>query len=148
MSFIELSNVMFRGTLKAANGEARFKLAADAINAVDTVNIGNSQCTYDFQVRFLTPYMPSEVALATAYLNVPDDGAWVEVIAFGTTAGSVYVDGVLQPNRNRRNPSQRTLPFVSLYPMAKGPHTVVLRSNKAGPTGGYIMCRYIRKTGT
>lgn len=147
MSFVELSNVMFRGTLKAARGSARFKLTANAINAVDSININFNQVTYN---RFMTYSRPSQAAgstLATMTLDVPDTAAWVEIIAYGDHAGSVLVDEVVRPNRNRRSPNSQLLPFVEIVHLTKGTHTVVLRSSAAGSSKGLIMCRYVRDTG-
>jgi len=146
MSFIELDSVLFRGELKGAKGTAKFRLTAQAIDAVDTVNIGNGQCTYDFKTQFGVSHAAG-VALFTAVLDIPDATAWVEIIAYATRAVSIYVDSAKQPIRNRRPPNSRLLPSVSLHNLSQGTHTVQIFSGSAGWSDGYIMCRYIRTTG-
>lgn len=147
MAYIELSDTMFRGTLKGARGKARFKLTAKAINAIDTVNINYNMVTYDYNIKYSTPSQSAGSVLVTAGINVPDEEAWVEIIAYGAGAGSVRVNGNTMPNRNLRGPGQKLLPFVSMVKLPKGKHTVQLISAASGASSGFIMCRYIRKTG-
>ena len=147
MSYVELDSVLFRGELKAATGVAKFRLTAQAIDAVDTVNIGNQQVTYDFRSQFGVSHAAG-VALFSAVLDIPDATAWVEIIAYATRAASVYVDGSKQPIRNRRLPNSRLMPSVSLHKLTKGTHSVQIVSGSAGWSDGYLMCRYIRTTGS
>lgn len=147
MSFVELSNVMFRGELKGANGEARFKLTADAVNAVDTLNINFNQVTYNKVITYSRASQSAGSTLALLELDVPDTAAWIEIVAYGSRAGNVLVDGVIKPNRNRRAPDQRLLPFVELVSLSKGLHTVSMRSSSSGSSSGVLLCRYIRNTG-
>lgn len=147
MSYAELSNVMFRGHLRGANGSAKFKLTADAINAVDTLNINFNQVTYDRLITYERPYQSAGSVLATLSMVIPDEGAWVEIVAQGSGAGAVYVDGVVRRNRNRRSPNQALLPFVELVQLSKGNHVVSMTSSASGYSAGLIFCRYIRNTG-
>jgi hypothetical protein len=147
MSFVELSNAMFRGTLKAATGAAKFKLTAQAINAVDTVNINYNQVTYDRLITYSRTYQAAGSILAAMELNIPDSSAWVEIVAHGTYAGGVSVDGSWRANRNLRAPNQPMLPFVELISLSQGQHTVQLHSSGSGASSGLILCRYIRSTG-
>lgn len=147
MSFVELSNTMFRGHLKAASGSAKFKLTAQAINAVDTLNINYNQVTYDRLITYSRAYQNAGSVLATMILDIPDTSAWVEIVAYGTYAGGVTVDGGWRINRNRRAPNQPLLPFVELVLLNKGQHAVQLHSTGSGASSGLILCRYIRATG-
>lgn len=147
MSFVELSNVMFRGTLRGANGSARFKLTANAINAVDTVNINFNQVTYSKLITYSRTSQGAGSTLVSMGLDIPDSFAWVEIVAYGTRAGSVSVDGAFRLNRNRRSPGLALLPFVELVNLTKGLHTVSLHSASSGSSSGLILCRYIRNTG-
>lgn len=148
MAYIEVSDVLFRGELRGATGQARFKLTAEAINAVDTVNIAGNQVTYNFYFRYSGIAVSNGGVMLTGTINVPDNNAWVEVIAYGHGASAVQVNGVTRPNRNRRGPSYELLPFVEVIPLAKGTHTVRLISGFTGTSSkGYIFCRYIRNTG-
>jgi len=148
MAYIEVSDVMFRGELRGATGQARFKLTAKAIDAVDTVNIAGNQVTYNFYFRYSSIAVSAGGVMLSGTIDVPDNNAWVEIIAYGHGASAVQVNGVTRPNRNRRGPSFELLPFVEIIPLAKGTHTVRLISSFTGTSAnGYIFCRYIRNTG-
>jgi hypothetical protein len=148
MSYIEVSNVMFRGQLRGATGQARFKLTAKAVNAVDTINIAGNQVTYNFFFRYSSIAVAQGGVMLSGNINVPDNNAWIEIIAFGHGASALQVNGATRPNRNRRGPSFELLPFVEIIPLAKGVHNVRLISGFTGTSvKGYIFCRYIRNTG-
>lgn len=147
MSYVELDNVMFRGTLKGATGKAKFKLTAQAIDAVDSVNINYDQVTYNKLFTYERANQTSGSTLVTAILQIPDDEAWVEIIAYGDRASYVSVNGVGRLNRNRRGPENKYLPYVEMVSLTKGTHTVRLVSGSSGYSKGLILCRYIRKTG-
>jgi hypothetical protein len=149
MSYIELGDVVFRGELQGATGQARFKLTGKTINAVDTVHIAGNQVTYSFYFRhFGVGVSPGSEALR-GVIDVVDTNVFIEIIAYGEGASNVVVDGVVRPNRNRRAPAYKLLPFVEILPMAPGRHTIQLFSAKSGVSSeGYIMCRYIRRTGS
>ena len=147
MAFIELGNTMFRGTLRGATGVARFKLTADAINAVDTVNIGSDQVTYSKHIVFggISKSVGSTIALLN--INIPDDVAWVEVISHCTRTSTVSINGSALPTRNKRFPDSRLFPAVNLIKLTKGTHTFRILANSIGQCEGYAICRYIRITG-
>lgn len=143
-----MTDVLFRGELRGASGTAKFKLTANAINAVDTVNIAGNQVTYNFFFRYSSIAVTAGAYSLQATISVPDDAAWVEIICYGEGASGIYVDGVLRPNRNRRGPSYALLPFIEVIALAKGTHTVKMMSGVTGTSAeGYIFCRYIRRTG-
>lgn len=147
MAFIEIGNVMFRGDLKAATGEAKFRLTANAINAIDTVNIGHNQVTYNKHINFNIGYVSAGQVIATLPIDVPDSSSWMEIIAYASRGSTVSVDGYAQINRNRRGPSTVLLPFITVIPLSIGPHTIRIIAGSAGSTSGYILARYIRTTG-
>lgn len=147
MAYIELGNVMFRGDLKAATGEAKFRLTVNAINAVDTVNIGSNQITYNKHINFNVDYVSSGQVIAALPIDVPDSGSWMEIIAYASLGSVVSVDGYAQINRNRRGPSTELLPFITVIPLSIGPHTIRIIAGSSGSTNGYILARYIRTTG-
>lgn len=147
MAFIELGNTMFRGTLKGATGVARFKLTADAINAVDTVNIGSDQVTYSKHIEFNSTSTSVGSTIAILPINIPDDVAWVEIISHCTRSSTFSINGSALPIRNRRSPNSRLLPAVNLIKLTKGTHTFRVLSNSIGQCEGYAICRYIRITG-
>lgn len=149
MAFIELTDVLFRGELRGANGRARFKLTAKALNAVDTLNIAGNQITYSFYFRHSSKAVTAGAASLTGIIDVPDSSAWIEVIAYGDRARSVVVDGVTRPNYNRRSPSLYLMPFTEMIKLNKGTHSISLISDFTGTSAsGYIFCRYIRNTGS
>lgn len=147
MAFIELGNTMFRGTLRGATGVARFKLTADAINAVDTVNIGSDQVTYSKHIVFDGYSGSVGSTIATLLIDIPDNEAWVEVISHCTRSSTVSINGSVLPIRNRRLPNSKIFPAVNLIKLTKGTHTFRVVSNSIGQCEGYAICRYIRITG-
>lgn len=147
MAFIELGNTMFRGTLRGATGVARFKLTVDAINAVDTVNIGNDQVTYSKHIVFNTYSGGVGSIIAVLPINIPDDVAWVEVISHCTRSSTFSINGSALPIRNRRHPDSKIFPAVNLIKLTKGTHQFRVVSNSIGQCEGYVLCRYIRITG-
>lgn len=147
MAFIELGNTMFRGTLRGATGVARFKLTADAINAVDTVNIGSDQVTYSKHIEFNSTSTSVGSTIAVLPINIPDDVAWVEIISHCTRSSTVSINGSALPIRNKRSPDSRIFPAVNLIKLTKGTHTFRVIANSTGQCEGYVICRYIRITG-
>lgn len=148
MAYIELSDVLFRGELRGARGRAKFKLTADSIDAVDTINIAGNQITYSFYFRYSGVAAAAGYPLLTGIIDVPDNEAWIEIIAYGYGASYVTVDGGGRVNRNGRSPGYELLPFVEVVPLKKGTHTVSLISGFNGTSpSGFIFCRYIRNTG-
>lgn len=147
MAFIELGNTMFRGTLRGATGIARFKLTADAINAVDTVNIGGNVVTYSKHIVFSGESKNVGGTIALLPLDIPDDIAWVEIVSHCTRATTISMDGAALPVRNRRSMDSRLFPAVNLIKLPKGTHTVMVVANSVGQYEGYVICRYIRITG-
>ncbi len=149
MAYIELSDVLFRGELRGATGTARFKLTANAVNAVDTLHIAGNQVTYSTYLRWWGGPITNGSTMFSHVVSIPDDDTFVEVIAYANNASYVTVDGVRRQNRNRRGPNLRSLPYVEIIPLTKGTHTITLISGVTrSSTDGYILCRYIRRTGS
>lgn len=148
MSFIEVSDAMFRGELRGANGVAKFKLTAEAIDAVDTINVAGGQVTFSYYFSYGSKSVTSGGESLVATIDVPDSSAFIEIISYGHGASSVRVNGVDRLNRNLRSPSFECLPFVEVVELPKGIHTISLISGFTGTSSfGYILCRYIRRTG-
>lgn len=142
-SYAEFGNAFFRGKLNGATGVARFKLTAQALYAVDTINIGPHQITYSFFFRYASAGPGTYIS---ALIDVPDNDVHVEFVAYGAGAIAFYVDGVARPNYARKGCHRSLLPHIEVIPLSPGQHTVAL----AGPgasSDGYIFCRYIRRTG-
>jgi len=148
LAFIELNDVLFRGELRGARGTARFKLTARALNAVDTLNIAGNQVTYSTYQRWYGGPITYGVRMFGYYVEVPDTNVFVEIVAYGHNAANVAVNGVIRPNRNRRSPGYPCLPFVDVLHLPKGGHYIEMTAAISGySNGGYILCRYIRRTG-
>lgn len=149
MAFIELSDILFRGQLRGATGQARFKLTTKALNAVDTLNIAGNQVTYSTYIRWYGGAITNGWGMFTHWFDVPDGGAYVEIVAYAQNAGTVSVDGAIRPNRNRRGPGFKCLPFVEILPLSPGQHFVQMIAALSGSSsGGFVLCRYIRPTGS
>lgn len=144
MAYFEIGDVLFRGQLNGATGVAKFKLTANAINAVDTVNIGNDQVTYSKYIRYTTT---TGSIVGQLPIDIPDEYGWVEIVACGTNTSAVTINGNDQINRNRRRTVDFLMPAVVLVKLDNGPHTIGLRRSNAGTSTGYVLCRYIRGTG-
>lgn len=150
MSYLELRNTMFRGTLRAATGQTQFKLTAEAINAVDTVNIGDGAVTYNtFVYTPINRNVSNGTELTRAYINIPE-GTYIEYfVASDTAAVKLYVDGVLQPTLVQfRTGRGLGVPLAGVLPLSVGVHTLVLQANQSAYCGvAYIVVRYYRSTG-
>ena len=148
MSYIELGNVLFRGTLKGARGNAKFKLTADAINVIDTIHIAGGQLSYYISVTSGSQTVVNNGVVLELIVDIPDEEAWLETTAYGNRTDTVTIDDVDQPNRNKALPSNFSRPFFSLNKLTKGQHSIKLIASSAGiSTSSYIFCRYIRPTG-
>lgn len=163
-NYAEFGNAFFRGRLKGAKGEARFKLTARAINAVDTVNIRGLAVTWNFYktyTGFSAPGGQSGYTYVTLQVDVLDEvilgGVYIELICFAQQPDSedsfsdyeptIYVDGVPRPSYAARNARSRIYPFNEVVHMTKGSHTVSIVGRSPTSADGYIFCRYIRPTG-
>lgn len=145
VNYAEFGNAFFRGRLKGATGEARFKLTADTINAVDTVNIRGGAVTYNFYQTYAN--VQSTVPL-NMNIEVLDDGVYLEFIAYGHGCLRLVVDGVVRPRYNGKAVNHPCLPHNEVLPMAKGFHNVYLTHQGNVPSAeGFIFVRYIRPTG-
>lgn len=145
-NYAEFGNAFFRGRLKGASGEARFKLVADTINAVSTVNIAKQAVTFSFYAKYVNVV---GTTYCTLPIDVPDDGEiWLEFICYGENATQFYFDGVLRGTFNQRRLNSKTNPYNELIRVTKGAHTAILKGTVGSSSEGYIFCRYIRKTGS
>lgn len=149
MAYVELNDILIRGTLRGATGQARFKLTAKQINAINTLNIKSGHVTYSYYFSYSNKEVTAGAAMLSATIAVQDEGAFIEVIASADGASSVKIDGVTRPTRNRRGPNSLITPFVEIVKLAPGSHTISIISGKTGASSrGYILCRYIRRTGS
>ena len=144
-NYAEFGNAFFRGRLKGATGEARFKLTAGTINAVNTVNIRKGAVTYNFYQTYAG--IKSSVPLSMP-IEVFEDDVYLEFIAYGEGCTSLVVDGVTRPRYNGKGLNHPCLPHNEVLPMTKGMHTVYLTHPGNVPSAdGFIFVRYIRPTG-
>lgn len=145
-NYAEFGNAFFRGRLKGASGEARFKLIADTINAVTTVNIAGQAVTFSFSSRY-TQRVTGNVLL-DIIIDVPDVGVYLEFICFGDTATGFILDGVTRGRFNQRSVSVKCNPYNEIIEVSQGQHRAQLVTNVGYGNEGFIFCRYIRKTGS
>lgn len=148
MSYIEIGSCAFRGELRGATGYFRGKLTAQAVNAVDTVNIAGGQITYATLVSYSNIAVSAGGVSLVANINVPDASAFIEIQAFGHGALNVYVDGVLRSPTSMGKPGNRLVPFSELILLSGGAHQIYMTSGINGVSAmGYIHVQYIRRTG-
>ena len=145
MSYIELGNTMFRGTLSAATGEVQFDLEAGAIDAVDTINIAHGAVSYSQYFDFTREAVKDQVFFSVN-ANIKDGEAFLEVTTFSNMLGRVYVGGVEQ-NRHNAIANVDALPVVVVVPLSLGVHPVELSASASGTASGWLNLRYIRYTG-
>lgn len=148
MSYIEIGSCAFRGELRGATGFFKGRLTADAVNAVDTVNIAGGQITYATLASYVNQPTSVGANLIVANINVPDALAFIEIQAFGHGATQVFLDGVLRLPTSMGTPGTQLVPFSELVLLAGGPHQIILRSGMNGVSAqGYVHVQYIRATG-
>lgn len=145
-NYAEFGNAFFRGRLKGAKGEARFRLFADTINAVNTVNIRGGAVTYNFYQRYAA--IQSTVPLSMN-LQVFEEGVFLEFIAYGHGCTGLVVDGVLRPKYNGKTLNHPCLPHNEVIgPLSVGVHNAYLvHPGNSVSADGFIFVRYIRPTG-
>ncbi|MCW7556481.1 hypothetical protein NX722_28365 [Endozoicomonas gorgoniicola] len=97
MSYVEFSNVMFRGKLAAATGEAQFKVIGDKFRA-ETFNIEHGAVSYSQYIEAIPVSKTYGSVLLDYRFNIRRD-SYVEFIA-STVGGCIYlvVDGVRLPD--------------------------------------------------
>uniref|UniRef100_A0AAU6W0N7 Uncharacterized protein n=1 Tax=Pseudomonas phage Nican01 TaxID=3138540 RepID=A0AAU6W0N7_9CAUD len=145
-NYAEFGNAFFRGRLKGATGEARFKLTADTINAVNTVNIKGAAVTYNFYQKYVNVQSTQPLSVI---VDVWDDGVFIELLVYGQGCQAVFVDGVRRPRYNGKAVNHPCLPHNEILQMAKGQHTVTLTHlGNVASTDGFIFVKYIRPTGS
>ncbi|CAM3843999.1 hypothetical protein [Parendozoicomonas haliclonae] len=95
MSYFEINDVLFRGQLIGATGSAKFKMAASAIDAVDTINIGAGEVSYLQYVRYESPKQVTKGADMLSVNVVPNgDYQYIEINAYADKASHVALHGV------------------------------------------------------
>jgi len=169
-NYAEFGNAFFRGRLKGAYGEARFKLTAGSVNAVDTINIADKAVTYDWITTFGPAQGGDGAVLYETVIDVPDVGVWIEFLIYSDTISqtligtftpmphvrTIWIDGVLQPHFSGRDAGFKACPYNIVLPMSQGQHTIQVRArynpnnslDSSYSKEGYIFCRYIRATGS
>ncbi|WP_062269501.1 hypothetical protein [Endozoicomonas arenosclerae] len=151
MSYFEMDSVLFRGQLKGATGQAKFKLTSDAIEAVDTVNIEGGAVTYStYSYVYPNRSFSQGEHVVSSVIQVPE-GAWTEwFAACSGTKSSLYINGGLQPRLISFKQGQGLgSPLSGLVNLGAGQHTLALHTASAGHNhNAYILVRYIRNTGT
>lgn len=147
MAYIELDSVLFRASLNGATGTAKLQLTADAVNAVDTINIGNNQVTYSKYITVNGLYVKAGYQIMSISVEIFEESTWIEITAYANRGGAIKINGTNQVARNRRTSNIRVFPAIQLVNLPIGTHNISLHSNSAGTCEGYIMARYIRSTG-
>ncbi|QOC57885.1 hypothetical protein phiK7B1_030 [Pseudomonas phage phiK7B1] len=145
-NYAEFGNAFFRGRLKGATGEARFKLTADVINAVNTVNIKGAAVTYNFYHKYVGVQSTTPLSVI---VDVWDEGVFLEFLVYGQGCTSVIIDGVTRPRYNGKGVNHSCLPHNEVIQLAKGQHTVTLtHPGNSVSADGFIFVKYIRPTGS
>lgn len=148
MSYIELGSAAFRGELRGATGFFKGSLTADAIDAVDTVNIAGGQITYSTLATYTSKAVSNGGVAITTVINVPDASAFVEIQVFCHGGGTVYVDGGARDPTSMGRVGNRMVPYSELILLSGGNHTITVISGYNGVSAmGYVHVQYIRKTG-
>ena len=150
----EMRNAIFRGELSGAGGTARFQLTADAVNAVDAVNINDLAVSFQYVVGFWET-VPASTVWGTLVVPVPDNNVLLEVVVPTHNTGSewdVYANGVLQTRYNTRG-GYSYFPSPGLwYIQVPWATTITIqlwnKSASAQDHFGFVVARYMRLTGS
>lgn len=148
MSYIELGSVAFRGELRGATGYLRGTLTADAVNAVDTINIATGQITYNTVVSYNNLAVVNNGTMLVANIVLPDASCFIEVQAYCHGGEMVVVDGGERNPTSTGHVATELVPFSELILLPGGSHQIYVRSGFTGISAfGYIHVQYIRNTG-
>ena len=149
MSYVELGDVLFRGELAGANGEARFKLTADAIEVVDTIHIGYGQVSYLLQSYQTSKYVESGGVINQLVCPVTDSNVVIQIDAYGHLASDIQFNGVNRPMRLTSHIGRQMLSYTELFMVVPGTHTVRIISGATGTSNkSIIVAKYMRLTGS
>lgn len=146
MAFIEVGDVVFRGELAAANGVAKFKLNAGAINAVDTVNIAGSSVAYAVYGVVSGLATTAGVVYYTLGFTVPE-AAFVEITAYSNNCSQVQIDGVAVTDLRQEYPTSPLFPLTRLVSLSAGYHTLKIKAATTGTGSVRSAVKYYRETG-
>ena len=149
MSYFEIGNVLYRGALNAATGSARFKLTADAINAVDTINIASGEVVYFRYLYYNSPRTVYANSPAMTLQIEPDRGVtFLEISAFMDVGKHVDVGGVPLPARYRSALTNPICSYVSNYRISAPTSVRVIAASTTTSYQGWLAVRYIKETGS
>lgn len=156
-SFLEIQDVIFRGTLAGAHGVAAFKLTVDAVDAVDSVNIRGDAVVAEYRASFSGSYAANTV-VSWLSVVVPDRYSFVEclIIDTGRQGGwGLRWAGVELQTYTGVNPQFEHVPrFVAARGLATPTSSGGVFSAEALNGGahqvrsGYFVVRVVRNTGS
>jgi hypothetical protein len=146
MATFEAHSTLFRGELKGATGDVAFKLTADAIDAVDTVNFQGNAITYKVYTKY-SKTIGNNATFLTINFNVPEAAA-IEILVHAPGMAFYRIDGVAQSRWGFLG-TDALIPWRhTFYDISPGNHTLKLvAGSQAGPSSGYVLISYIRPTG-
>ena len=161
MSYAELGSAIFRGELQGATGEAKFKLTADAINAVDAINIKNGAVTYNIWAITGPRLVNKNELMLSLNVNIIEAYAYIEVHCYCMVSTFLWLDGSPLKLNNKRGHNGGIMSPAQILKLNNGMHTLSLYSDadyipfdtvawtyplRCRGTS-YIVARYIRETG-
>lgn len=146
MGYAEFSHALFRGELAGATGTADFKLTADAVDVVDTINIKNGSVAYQMAFRFAGNSSTNGGVIFQAAIPVHDKSVILEVSGYSNRAAHIAINGRVQ-SRFNANANIPFIPLITSDAVPVGTTTVQIIGNSPGLASGWLIVRYIRKTG-
>lgn len=154
MAYVEMGSVFFRGHLKGAIGAAKFKLTAQAIDAVDGINIRNgSVSSYVITSSAGPVIVPDGGIYLSAEINGDSSDDLIDVVAYADADDETgfFLNGTRRVSRNRRYSIRNDLlMYRGLFKLQAGSNIAQLVNVSGGDliiNRGILMLGYIRRTG-
>ena len=148
MAYFEVGNTLFRGTLAGAYGSFDLDVAADTADVIDTLNIQHGAVTSQVMATINNRWISSGGWAISAALNVVDSVAAVEVIAYCNRGAETYFGNYRLVPRSGYAVNKMLLPLRQLFVVNRGVYTAKIIAGSTGAASGYLLCRYIRETGS
>lgn len=150
MSLFEAQNAMIRGTMIGCTGDFKMNVLADAADVADSVNIVLGAVTIQYSSHYFNKWVNgANEVLLTLDVNVPDTTAFVEVLFYGERGGECYFDNSRVISRSGNISSSLGFCLRDIYRANRGIHHLKILSSDYGYSRhGFIVCRYIRDTGS
>lgn len=155
MSYVEMGSAIFRGNLAGATGDVRFKLTAEAIDAVDTINIQNGSVTsYVVVVKNTAEMVDKDGTYMFVNVMGDSDDDCIDLYAYVDSKNKdmkIFHNGKKILDRSQKYKiNDRFFKFRAVIRSVVGENVIAIVNKGATQdmaSGGFILAGYIRETG-